>query len=157
MKTPRKSALAVLAWFASWLVVGLVALALPGCASIDQAGTASYSIKPALVNDKLVCCEVVIVNGKQYASLDALIEKRGDDYTMMLSERGVEAFRGQEIAAGAAKSAASLAGKAAAIGGAVLIAPIAAPALAAALAAPGIGAAAAGAGALAVGQELAKP
>lgn len=139
---------------------GLVVVALlgmTGCASIEQAGTASYSMKPVLVNDKLVCCELMIVNGKQYASLDALIERRGDDYTVMLSERGVEAFRGQEIAAGAAKSAASVAGKAAAIGGAVLIAPIAAPAVGAALAAPGIGAAAVGAGALAVGQELAKP
>jgi hypothetical protein len=125
----------------------MLAAVFPGCASLQQAGTASYSMKPVLVNDKLVCCEVMINNGKQYASLDATLVKTGDDYTVTLSERGVEAFRGQEIAAGAAKSAASVATKAVAIGGAVLIAPLAAPAIGAMLAAPGLGAAAAGVGA----------
>lgn len=138
------------------ILLGIVSLNLIGCASLNQAGTASYSMKPVLINDKLVCCEVMINNGKQYASLDATLIKTGDDYTVTLSERGVEAFRGQEIAAGAAASAGKTALKAAAIGGAVLIAPIAAPAIGAALAAPGLGAAAVGAGALAVGQELSK-
>jgi hypothetical protein len=104
-------------------------------------------MKPVLVNDKLVCCEVTINNGKQYASLDATLVKSGDDYTVTLSERGVEAFRGQEIAAGAAKSVAGVAGKAVAIGGAVLIAPLAAPAVGAALLSGTAGAAAVGVGA----------
>ncbi|MHB1053511.1 MAG: hypothetical protein ACYCZT_10640 [Thiobacillus sp.] len=138
------------------ILLGIVSLSLIGCASLNQAGTASYTIKPMLIDGRTVCCEVAVVNGKQYASLDATLIKTGNDYTVTLSERGVEAFRGQEIAAGAAASAGKTALKAVAIGGAVLIAPIAAPAIGAALAAPGLGAAAAGAGALAVGQQMAK-
>lgn len=129
------------------ILLGIVSLGLTGCTSLQQAGTASYTIRPMLIDGRTVCCEVAVVNGKQYASLDATLVKSGDDYTVTLSERGVEAFRGQEIAAGAAKSAAGVAGKAVAIGGAVLIAPIAAPAIGAMLAAPGLGAAAVGAGA----------
>lgn len=138
------------------ILLGIISLSLTGCASLNQAGTASYTIKPMLIDGRTVCCEVAVVNGKQYASLDAMLVKAGDDYTVMLSERGVEAFRGQEIAAGAAASAGKTALKAAAIGGAVLIAPIAAPAIGAALAAPGLGAAAVGAGALAIGQRVAE-
>lgn len=126
------------------ILLGIVSLSLIGCASLNQAGTASYSMKPVLINDKLVCCEVMINNGKQYASLDATLIKAGDDYTVMLSERGVEAFRGQGIAAGATKSLASTAAKASA---AAVIAPLALPAAGAMLAAPGLGAAAAGAAA----------
>lgn len=138
------------------ILLGIISLSLTGCASLNQAGTASYTIKPMLIDGRTVCCEVAIHNGKQYASLDATLVKVGDDYTVTLSERGVEAFRGQEIAAGAVASAGKVALKAAAIGGAVLIAPIAAPAIGAMLAAPGLGAAAVGAGALAVGQQLSK-
>lgn len=131
------------------------ALALGGCASINQARTASYTIKPMLIDGRTVCCEVAVHNGKQYASLDASLIKTGDNYTVTLSERGVEAFRGQEIAAGATKSLVFTAAKAAA---AAVIVPLALPAAGAALAAPGLGlgAAAMGAGALAAGQELAK-
>ena len=129
------------------LLIALALLALPGCTSIDQAGTASYTIRPMLIDGRTVCCEVSVHNGKQYASLDATVTKTGDDYAVVLAERGVEAFRGQEIAAGAAKSVAQTAGKAAAIGGAVLIAPVAAPAVGAAMASGTAGAAAVGVGA----------
>ena len=138
---------------AGLLVGGL--LALGGCASLDQAGTASYSMKPVLVDDKLVCCEVMIVNGKEIALLDATMIRRGDDYEVRLHEEGVVAFDGQRIAAGAARSMAASAVKAAAVGGLAIAAPVLAPAAGAMLAAPGLGAAAAGAGALAIGQELA--
>lgn len=111
------------------LMIAAVFLALSGCASLQHAGTASYSMKPVLVNDKLVCCEVTINNGKQYARLDATLTKTGDDYAVTLSERGVEAFRGQEIAADAVSITSKAAVKAAAIGGAVLVAPIAGAAL----------------------------
>lgn len=131
-------------------------LGMTGCSSLNQAGTASYSVKPFMAGDRPVCCEVTVNNGKEIASLDALVEKRGDDYTVHLVEHGVVAFEGQRIAAGAAKTAATSAAKAAAVGGLVVAAPILAPMAGAALAAPGLGAAAAGAGALAVGQQLAK-
>lgn len=134
------------------ILLAIVSLSLVGCTSLQQAGTASYTIRPMLIDGRTVCCEVAVVNGKQYASLDATLVKTGGDYTVTLSERGVEAFRGQEIAAGATKSLASTTAKAVA---AAVIAPLALPAAGAALATPGIGAAAVGAGALAVGQGLA--
>lgn len=130
----------------------LAAFALQGCASIDNAGTASYSVKPFMAGDRAMCCEVTINNGKEIALLDATIIKSGDDYQVHLHEEGVKAFEGQRIAAGAVKATASSAVKAVAIGGLTVAAPLAG----AALAAPGLGAAAAGAGALAVGQQLAQ-
>lgn len=134
----------------------LLLLALPGCASLQGAGNASYRIQPMLLDGKAVCCEVAISNGKQYASLDALVVKSGDNYTVQLSERGVEAFRGQEIAAGASTQLVTTAGKAAAVAVLAPALPALLPGAAAALASPGIGAAAVGAGALAIGQGLAK-
>lgn len=125
----------------------LILLALTGCASLNEAGTARYSVKPFMAGDKAVCCEVTIANGKEIRLLDATVEKRGDDYTVKLQEEGVTAFDGQRIAAGAAQTAAADAVKAAAIGGGVLIAPVVAPAVGAALMSGTAGAAAAGIGA----------
>lgn len=136
------------------ILLGIVSLSLIGCASLNQAGTASYTIKPMLIDGRTVCCEVAVINGKQYASLDATLIKAGDDYTVTLSERGVEAFRGQEIAAGATRSLASTAAKASA---AAVIAPLALPAAGAMLAAPGLGAAAAGAAAGVLINKAANP
>lgn len=128
------------------IALAMLAMALTGCASLNNAGTASYSVKP-FVTDKgeVHCCEVTVLNGKEIASLDAHIEKKGGDYTIDLKERGVMAFRGQEIAAGAAHDAAKVATTAALAVGGVLIAPVAAPAIGAAMAAGTLPAAAVGA------------
>lgn len=136
-------------------IIALAALvSLAGCASLDHAGTASYSVKP-FVTDKgeVHCCEVTVTNGKEIASLDAHIEKKGADYTIDLKERGVVAFRGQEIAAGAAHEAAKLATTAALVAGGVLAAPALVPVVGAAMAAGTLPAAAVGA---AVGAGTAK-
>lgn len=138
------------------LLAALLAVCVSGCASLNNAGTASYSVRPFMVGDKPICCEVQVSNGKEIALLDATVIKRGDDWEVRLHEEGVVAFEGQRIAAGAAKNLASTAVKAVAIGGLTVAAPILEPVAGAALASPGIGAAAAGAGALAVGQQLAK-
>lgn len=112
-------------------LIALAALvSLAGCASLDHAGVASYTIKPMMIDGRAVCCEVAVHNGKQYASLDAMVEKTGDDYSVRLSERGVEAFRGQQIAADAATASAATAAKAAA---SIMVAPVALPAAAAAI------------------------
>lgn len=132
------------------------ALALGGCASINQAGTSSLSITPVMVDNKPQGWALDVRDGKQYASIDITATKAGDDYTLKLSARGVEAFRGQEIAAGATAKVASTAAKAAAAAVLAPVIPMVLPAAGAALAAPGIGAAAVGAGALAVGQQLAQ-
>lgn len=141
---------------ASMIAVLLIAVAVTGCASLNQAGTSSLSITPVMVDNKPQGWALDVKDGKQYASIDVSATKTGDDYALHLSARGVEAFKGQEIAAGAAKTAATDAVKAAAVGGLVVAAPVLGPMAGAALAAPGVGAAAAGAGALAVGQQLAK-
>jgi hypothetical protein len=141
---------------ASMIAVLLIAVAVTGCESLNQAGTSSLSITPVMVDNKPQGWALDVKDGKQYASIDVSATKTGDDYALHLSARGVEAFKGQEIAAGAAKTAATGAVKAAAVGGLVVAAPVLGPMAGAALATPGLGAAAAGAGALAVGQQLAK-
>ena len=117
-------------------------LMLSSCASLQYAGTASYSVKPIVdAKGNVICCSVDVKNGKEIANLEAHIQKDGDKYTVDLKEQGVAAFAGQAIAAGATKEAIDAAVKSAL---AVALAPIL-PALAPALAAPGLGAAAVGA------------
>lgn len=140
-----------------FIIILVIGLLLGGCTSLQQAGTASYSVKPFMVGDQAVCCEVTISNGKEIALLDATVIKRGDDYEVRLHEEGVVAFEGQRIAAGAAKSVTAAAAKAAAIGGAVLIAPIVAPAAGAALVSGTAGAAVVGAGAGALVNKATQP
>lgn len=139
-----------------YTILIMLLLALPGCTSLNNAGTASYSVKPFIVGDKAVCCDVTVNNGKEIALLDAHVIKRGEDYEVHLHEEGVVAFDGQRIAAGAAKNLAANAVKAVALAGLAVAAPVVAPVVGAALASPGLGAAAAGAGALAAGQKLAE-
>lgn len=108
----------------------LAALALAGCESLNHAGTSSLSVRPLDIGGQPRCCAVDVRDGKQYASLDVLLERSGDDYRLKLSARGVEAFRGQELAAGAAQATAATAAKAAAT---AVIAPAAVPAAGAAI------------------------
>lgn len=112
-------------------IIALATLAcLTGCASLQYAGVASYSVEPVEINGKPQCCRVAIHNGKEIARLDAQVEKRGDDYTVSLKQWNVEAFAGQQIAADAATASAATAAKAAA---SIMVAPVALPAAAAAI------------------------
>jgi len=122
-------------------ILSLGALALSGCASLNFAGNASYSVEPFLIGPgNAVCCKVLIQDGKERASLDLHVVKDGDKYDITLSEKQVTAFAGQQIAANAGIANAEIAAKAAT---AVILAPLA-PAL---IGSGGVGAAAAGAGA----------
>ena len=85
------------------IMIAALAAILPACTSLDNAGVAEYSIKPFVVGDHAICCEVVVKNGKEYAALKAKIVKQGDNYSVELDETGIAAFRGQELAAGASK------------------------------------------------------
>lgn len=128
-------------------------IAMSGCASVQNAGNASYSIEPVSVGGATVCCRVSISDGKERAALDLHVIKNGDSYDVTLSERDVAAFQGQGIAAGAVGATASAAAK---VGTAAALAPLV-PMLAPALAAPGIGAAAVGAaGAVAAEKAMGK-
>ena len=135
------------------LLILAALLALAGCASLNNAGTADYQVRPFLdAAGAPHCCEVSVRNGKEIASVKARIEKRGDDYTVEIEQQGVQAFAGQAIVAGATKDALEAAARAAV---ANALAPLL-PAASAALASGGLPAAALGAGAVVVGQEVAK-
>ena len=112
-------------------------LTLAGCASIEHAGNAEYSVEPFVTpGGAAVCCRVSVKNGKEIAYLEAHIEKTGDNYKVDLVEKGVKAFEGQALAAqvfGATLSAAQRAALA------VILAPLAPaviPTVGAALARP---------------------
>jgi len=81
----------------------IVVVFLAGCTSFQSAGVATYTVKPIVTETQIVCCEVTVMNGKEYASLKAHIEKRGDNYAVDLEEQVVAAFKGQEITATAVK------------------------------------------------------
>lgn len=125
------------------LIILLLAIGiLAGCASLQNAGTAEYSVKP-FVDTKTgdtTCCEVLVKNGKEIAGVKALIQKQGESYTVYLEETGVKAFEGQAISAGAMKTAVEAAARAAAAAVLGATAPALLPAGAAALALPGLGA-----------------
>lgn len=132
-------------------------LALSGCASLQSAGNSSYSMKPFVVDAKTgatVCCEVTVSDGKERASLTLNVTKTGDNYAFSLDEKGVAAFQGQAIAAGATKEAIDAAAKAAVAAALAPVLPALIPAAGAALASPGIGAAAVGAAGVVGAQKM---
>lgn len=84
-------------------IILIAAALLTGCTSLQYAGTAEYSARPVFspITGEPVCCEVIVRNGKEFDELDVSVTKQGSDYTVTLRERGVSAFKGQEIAASA--------------------------------------------------------
>lgn len=116
-------------------------VAMTGCASLNFAGNASYSVEPFTTSTgATICCRVTVKDGKERSSLDLHVIKTGDNYDITLSEKNVSAFAGQQIAATAGISNAKTAAEVAAAVAAVPLAP-------AVLATGTLGAAAAGAGA----------
>ena len=89
------------------VIFAACAAALPGCASLRNAGTADYTVRPFAVDGRVVCCEVHVRNGKEMDSLRAHITRDGDRYTVDLEQSGVRAFDGQAIAAGVVSEAVS--------------------------------------------------
>lgn len=112
------------------ILLALALASLSGCASVQNAGVASYSVRPIVLDGKAVCCEVSVHNGKEYAVLDAVVIKRGEDYEVRLHEEAVRAFKGQELAGNAVTDVTKTAARATA---AVLVAPAAAAVGAAAI------------------------
>jgi uncharacterized protein YceK len=146
---------------ATLLLAFSLLLLLSGCASLQSAGNASYVVKPFVVDANTgatVCCEVSITDGKERAALTLNVTKTGDNYTLALDEKGILAFQGQAIAAGATQTAIDAAAKAAAAAALAPIIPALAPLIGGALASPGLGAAAIGAaGVIGTQTILSKP
>lgn len=108
-------------------LIALVSL-FTGCASVQNAGTAEYTVRPFLdAGGSVHCCEIRVVNGKEIALLEAHVAKQGDNYTVDLKEQGVVAFEGQRIAAGAMQAAIDAAAKAATAATAANLTPMLAP------------------------------
>ena len=105
------------------ILIPAAMLAVSGCASLQYAGVAAYTVRPFGVGGQLVCCEVQIRNGKEIASLDATVEKTGGDYRVSLRQRGVQAFEGQAISAAALEKSIDAAVRAALIASPLKVIP----------------------------------
>ena len=139
------------------IMAGVAMSVLTGCASLQNAGTAEYSVKPFVIDAKagtVACCEVMVRNGKEIASVKAHVQKQGDSYTVDLEEQGVQAFQGQTIAAGVTQAAIDAAAKAAVAAALAPVLPALLPAAGAALQSGGLSAAAVGAGAVIVKDKV---
>ena len=101
------------------LIIACVLALLAGCASLNNAGTAKYSVEPIITDSGPICCRVLVENGKEYAILKAHVERRADgSYVVDLDERTVKAFEGQAKTADTVKTATEAA---ATLGAAVLV------------------------------------
>ena len=88
------------------LIIACVLGLLAGCASLNNAGTAKYSVEPIITDSGPICCRVLVENGKEYASLKAHVERRADgSYVVDLDEKTVKAFEGQAKVAEATNGA----------------------------------------------------
>lgn len=86
------------------LLLLVPALFLGGCASLQDAGVAQYSLAPYTdASGQQKCCSLNVTNGKNVGQVKAHI--KGPDYEITLEEVGVDAAHSQAIAAGAATGA----------------------------------------------------
>ncbi len=69
-----------------------VALALASLLS-GCAGIATYSVRPFYdtTSQKVICCEAIITNGKDIATVNVDITRTNDTYTIHFQESGVGA------------------------------------------------------------------
>ena len=119
-----------------------------GCASLQNAGSTSFTADPYISpKGEILCCIVKYDSGKEIAMVHAEVHKVGSDYSLVLDETGIKAFEGQQISADAAKLVAKTAAESAV---AIMLAPVAG----AALAAPGVLPALAGGAAVIATQKL---
>ena len=79
--------------------LAVILAVLSGCASLTHSGYAEYSVKPMILADRQVCCEVVVKNGKEIGNLKLHVTKKGDDYIVYLKETNIAAFEGQAAVA----------------------------------------------------------
>ncbi|MDB6082230.1 MAG: putative lipoprotein [Gammaproteobacteria bacterium] len=85
----------------------LSVLSLAGCVNL-YAGISRYEISPLQdANGKITgCCTLRVTSGKEYAAINAKFIKTGEDYSIVLDEQQIEAFKGQAVIASAASDVA---------------------------------------------------
>jgi hypothetical protein len=81
---------------------------LAGCVNL-YAGISRYEISPLQGPDGRVigCCTLRVTSGKEYQTINAKFVKTGDDYSIVLDEQNIEAFKGQAAVASAASDVAA--------------------------------------------------
>lgn len=104
----RNDAAKAIAWILGLIIVITLLVAVSGCALFDSAGQAKYSLNPVIIKDgegkeRAVCCEVIIHNSKNIATVatSAEYDPKTGKFRVELMEEGVDA---QGPAAAAAKA-----------------------------------------------------
>lgn len=84
-------------------LIALAALALAGCASLDNAGFDSYTVRSFKADTGMpACCELDVKSGKEYGGRVVQFQTNGAAATLVIQEGESKAFQGQGIAAKAA-------------------------------------------------------
>lgn len=85
----------------------LALVGLSGCVNL-YAGISRYEISPLQDSSGKVigCCTLRVTSGKEYAAINAKFIKTGDDYSVVLDEQQIAAFKGQAVIASAASDVA---------------------------------------------------
>lgn len=139
-----------------YLILVSIALSLTGCASLQNAGNADYSLRQITDENGKAGFDIRVRNGKEIASVKVHLEKKGEDFTIDLEEQGVAAFDGQKTAMQASKIALEQTEKAAAAVALSVAAPAALPVIGSMLTSGGVGAGLLGAGVGAAGTVAAQ-
>jgi hypothetical protein len=81
------------------LIALFVTLALAGCASLDNAGFDSYTVRSFKAdNGKVACCELEVKSGKEYADRAVQFQTTGAGAGLVISETGSKAVKSQALA-----------------------------------------------------------
>lgn len=89
-------------------IVLVLAVLLPGCTSLRDAGIARYSIEPFFdpMTQAMQCCRATVTSGKDVALVHVQVTYSAGAVTVDLTERGVNGSSGQAVAAKAASDVA---------------------------------------------------
>jgi hypothetical protein len=90
------------------IALALLACSISGCVNL-YAGISRYEISPLQdASGKVIgCCALRVTSGKEYQTINAKFIKTGDDYSIVLDEQNIEAFKGQAVVASAASDVAA--------------------------------------------------
>ncbi len=78
----------------------VAAAALSGCASLTEAGHATYTVRAARAGDgTMTCYEFESKDGKEYGGRSVQFQGTCSGATLVINEGASKAFRGQGIAA----------------------------------------------------------
>lgn len=103
-----KDTMKVMVYISGLIIVVTLLIATAGCSLFDSQGQAKYSLHPVILKDgegkeRAVCCEVVIHNSKNIATVatSAEYDPKTGKFRVELMEEGVDA---QGPAAAAARA-----------------------------------------------------